>query len=261
MYGRVCVGVVLLVLAGTGLRASPVHIDSLIHAISERQQELYLRIDDWRAKVESRTSWLSIKGEPRKTRIVEKEFRIQNLEQTEEILHAEEWNDSSSTDVTEEAIRARHRFNFRRKFEELLLEELSAHGDSLPADEMFPFSEEHRPLYRYAVSGDTMLFGRPVRIVEFRRKTPDSDYFNGRVYADRQGHEIYKAVFWPSDNPLFVQHLRVEFSFFVHPDGFYGPRHLDITLEAELMFINLLRRRWVERYTDYSLLEPGGTGR
>ena len=259
MTRQILIGGCLAFLFSTAcLHGNDLPVDSLVHQISDRQEELYLRIDDWKARVISRTSWLDRSWNPTRSRIVEKNFRIQELEQQEEILHAEEWKDSTATDITEDMIKAQNRFNFRRKFEDLLFEELSSHGDSLSADEMFPFSKEHRPIYNYSVAGDTAMDGRSVRIVEFRCQTPDPEYFNGRVYADRENHNIYKAVFWPSDNPMFVRKLLVEFSFFVHPNGFYGPKRLDIILGAELLFVNLLRRQWVEEYSEYSVLNAGG---
>lgn len=250
------IGLTFFLTCPGNLAAQSVAKDSLIQRISRRQQNLYLRIDNWQARVTSTTIWLDRNSESRQTRVVEKRFRIRDLEQYEEILHAEQWKDSGAVDITEHMIEAQKHFNIRSSLENLLFEELRNHGgDTLYASDLFPFSADHRPLYSYTVSDDSVIGNQPVYIVRATINTPDSRYYNGRFYVEKNTCDVLKAVFWPSKNSVFVKKLRGEFSFRIHPRGFYRLERLELLVDVNLAFINLLRRKWVEEYSQYQIFQ------
>ncbi len=235
----------------------------LVEAISKRMLEIYLRTDNWKAKVTTIKKNMDNHWQPKEIVTVRKIVESINDQTEERILSVAETKNGLTRDITEKYIRdveKKKREEKKKEMEQRLQRKKQKKQEKgqdtrINGDDILPFSEKKRRKYQFSRLDDSIINGQPVFVIEARSIVDDKTLYDGKYFINQDTLDIVKVIAWPSKNPRFVKEAVMEIDLLFHPDGFYALKKTKLSVNGGILFIKRVRRVTEEEYSDYEFFE------
>lgn len=244
-----------LILLAAGSVYADIPIDTLIFRVQERRK-IYEPYDSFSVRATSQSTDMDRKWEPKEITRVDKRIVYREVRR-EEIVKAVRIHKGEETDVTEsfreeEAKRRAGAGEGGRPAEGNPDNRGRGFSVSMNGEEILPFSEKHRPLYVFGRLPDTLLNGRPVRMIEARSTVENDTLMNGIFAIDRETFDIVRAELIPSKTPGVVKEMRFVMDFRVLPGNYFVLERFWMRFYINAI-IKKVRMIIEENYADYRI--------
>ena len=229
----------------------------IVEKVIERQEDFYLKMDNWRAIVTTTTTKMDKHWQAEEVMVVKKKIQVVNMEKDEVILEAIKTKNGISQDMTEEYIeksKKQQEESKKKEYEQNLerRKEKKENKTELKADDLLPFSDKKKMKYIFSQLEDSEIDGRPVYVIQALAKVKRDNRFSGRYYISQDTYDILRIHIWPSKNPRFVKELDITIDVDVNPRGYYAIKRSKIRVNGGFLFIKRVRMITEEEYSDYT---------
>jgi len=109
-------------------------------------------------------------------------------------------------------------------------------GFKLTGKEFFPFSPEQRKKFNFSFAADTIINGKPFKVLEVHAREMNEKLFNGIYYINPQDYSLIVARLSPSKNPKMVKKMNLNLRFDYLDDGRYVIRNFRMSTFAKFLF-------------------------
>jgi len=130
-------------------------------------------------------------------------------------------------------------------------------GFSMSNDDIYPFGEKKKNLFRFTQLADTAIGGKSFLRIQAEAKVPDQETYEGRFTVDRETYDVLLMDVQPSKNPKFVKRITMQMEFDVLPGPYIVLKRFWMLLDASLL-IKKIRMEFEETHSDVRVTGPAG---
>jgi hypothetical protein len=213
------------------------------------------KLESWRAKAHSTTSYMTSDWKPKKTTTADKIVTVDGRLHSEEILSAVETEDGKTRDVTkklqaEAAERAEKQKRQSAKEDKDEQRSRGRRSTDMTRDEILPFGPDKRAGYDFTVKGTAELGGAPVILLQSRSRVRSEEKLEGLYYIDPATCGVRRAELTLAKKPGPLKRMEMEFDFGILPEGHQVMTKAVMRMHVGLVVKNI-RVEAVESYSDY----------
>lgn len=114
-----------------------------------------------------------------------------------------------------------------------------------------PFSPEGQGLYDYRLVGSEVINGIPSWLINFTAKQKGEGLVNGKAYISKDGYNIVKMDFTPSNKPSVLKDINLSLDY-SDIQGYWVPVTFKLNMEIEVKFVLNMFYRKIEIRDLYS---------
>ena len=206
--------------------------------------------DNWKYTVITRSTEMDKDWKPEKTTLITAAVKDADNVMSGRIVKAVVIEDGNETDISEKISK-----QILKRIEDTNKERIEHKGSDRAEDELdrlFPFFKNKITKFNFRKTGDTVINGKSVFIVEAVAKEKDTEIYEGTYYIDKKTYDVVKARIRPSKNPKFVKELDMDMDFEVLPEGNFMRRRSKTRVKGSFLF-KKFRLIIEEEYTDVEI--------
>jgi hypothetical protein len=194
------------------------------------------------------------KGRPKKTTVTKRIIRVVDGIYSSEVLEALLTEDGVTKDIKQGTIERTKKQDERGK--KTRAEKKDQNKIVNPFILSFPFHENKRTRFEFKRLKDDTCNERPVFIIEATPKEKDKDLSlsEGEYCIDKKTYDILKVRIKPSNKPIFIKKVDMDFEFQVLPEGHFMIKRMKADADAGLLFMRI-RAIQEEEYSDVEILD------
>jgi len=217
----------------------------------------YPEMQNWQASVLTTLYEMNKNWEPKKKTIIEKLITVKNKIRKEHILRATEFDNNEIKDKTAKYQAEAIKFNKNNELNQAQGRERKKgrhRGMDLSREELFPFGENRKNDYEFALHEDSWIDKQKAYVLETRSNQKSSDYFEGKYYVHPETFDILRAELRPAKKPGPLRLLEMHIDFARLPEGYLVIEKAKVRIHVGLIIKNI-RMESEEIYSDYKFFD------